>query len=116
MSPSRIVIKNNLITAITQSNDYGYEFKYGPFTTAVTAAYKKALVASNQQYLPVAEAVWNMTYADARVYLQKHGLKIMLGYKDDVDLYPSGPPAGISDPKRIIVNLIDGKIVGLWTM
>lgn len=113
---SRFHLEANLVTSIKWHNGYSFDITYGPLGQKLVAERQKALVAQGLQYLPVGSKIFGMTLAEAKVYLKKHGLTLLLGGKDNVDFYPSGPPGGKSDPKRMIVNVLDGKIVGVWTM
>ncbi len=112
---TRIKIENGLVSSLGM---WGEKFKitYGPLGAQLEAERKKALVAENVQYLDIGQHVWEMSFAEAKAYLKKRGLTILVGMEDGVDYYPSGPPGGKSDPKRMIVNIMDGKIVGVWTM
>jgi hypothetical protein len=113
---TRFHIENNLVSSLKWENGYLFNINYGPLDQKVIAARQKALVEQGLQYLPVGSNIYGMTVAEAKAYLKKHGLTLLLGGKDNVLFYPSGPPGGKSDPRRMIVNVLDGKIVGVWTM
>jgi hypothetical protein len=115
-SPVRISFANNLVTLIDWNNGYSFKITYGPLDKKLADVRQQELVAKGMQYLPVGNKVWGMTLPEAKAYLKKHGLTLLVGIEDDVDHYPSGPPGNKSDPKRMIVNLIDGVIVGVWTL
>jgi hypothetical protein len=110
----RITIKDNLVSGL-KSHEY-LKVAYGPFSSKIVAAHQKALVAENLQYRPLASHVHGMKVAEARAFLKKNGLTLLIAMQDGVDFYPSGPPQGKSDPKRIMVNVQGGTIVGVWTM
>jgi hypothetical protein len=115
--PVRFTFVNGLVTSAEFSTTkYVFKTSYGPFSKTIKDAYKAALVSSAQQYMYLSPPLWGMTLAQARVYCQTNGLTVVVGIKDGEDLFPSGPPGGISDPKRMIVNIMSGKIVGVWTM
>lgn len=113
---TRFHVEGNLVTSMKWDNGYVYEITYGPLDRKMRDIRQKVLVAEGLQYLPVGQKVWGMTLAEAKVYLKKQGLTLLVGGKDGEYYYPSGPPGGKSDPKRMIVNIMDGKIVGVWTM
>lgn len=113
---TRYHFEENLITSMKRENGYSFSITYGPLDQKISAARQKALVEEGMQYLPIGQKVWGMTLAEAKVYLKKHGLTLLVGGKDGEYFYPSGPPGGKSDPKRMIVNIMEGKIVGVWTM
>ncbi len=113
---TRYHFEGDLITSMRWENDLSFEITYGPLDKKLVAARQKALIAAGLQYLPVGNNIFDMTLAEAKVYLKKHGLTLLVGMQDGVDFYPSGPPGGKSDPKRMVVNIMDGKIVGVWTL
>ncbi|MEN9730883.1 MAG: hypothetical protein RL488_193 [Actinomycetota bacterium] len=113
---TRFHLEGNLVTSLKWQNGYLFNITYGPLDQKLVAIRQKAMVEQGLQYLPVGSNIYGMTLAEAKVYLKKHGLTLLVGAKDNQDYFPSGPPGGKSDPKRMIVNVIDGKIVGVWTM
>jgi hypothetical protein len=113
---TRYHFEDNLITSMKWDNGYSFSITYGPLDQKINAARQKALVEEGMQYLPIGQKVWGMTLAEAKVYLKKQGLTLLVGGKDGEYFFPSGPPGGKSDPKRMIVNIMEGKIVGVWTM
>jgi hypothetical protein len=112
----RITIKDNLVSGLKSKGEYDLKVAYGPFSSKIVAAHQKALIAENLQYMPLASHVHGMKVAEARAFLKKNGLTLLIAMQDAVDFYPSGPPQGKSDPKRIMVNVQGGTIVGVWTM
>ena len=117
LSPVRITHSDGLVTSVEfLTTKYLFEVSYGPFAKAVNDAYKATLVSSAQQYMYLSPPLWGMTLAKAKAYCKKNGLTVVVGMKDGEDFFPSGPPGGISDPKRMIVNIMSGEIVGVWTM
>jgi len=116
-SPVRITHSGGLVTSFEYLSDkYLFEVSYGPFTKAVNDTYKATLVSSGQQYMYLSPPLWGMTLAQAKAYCKKKGLTVVVGVKDGEDFFPSGPPGGISDPKRMIVYIYNGKISGVVTM
>ena len=116
-SPVRLTIKNDLVTNVEYiDNETSYSVSYGPFDEAVTETYRKLLVDSGQQYMYLAPAMYGMTLSQAKAYCKKHGLSILVGAENGEMLYPSGPPEGKSDPKRMLVSIEGGQIVWVWTM
>lgn len=113
---SRITFEDGLVTSIKWSNGYLYKITYGPLDKKLETIRNRELVAEGLQYMRVGNKVWGMTVPQAKAYLKKHGLTLLVGMEDDVDYYPSGPPFNKSDPKRMIVNVIGGEIVGVWTL
>ena len=115
--PVRFTYVNGLVTSVEFSTTkYVFKTSYGPFSKTIKDAYQAALVSSAQQYMYLSPPLWGMTLANAKKYCKKNGLTVVVGMKDGEDFFPSGPPGGISDPKRMIVNIMSGKIVGVWTM
>ena len=115
--PVRISFANGFVTTVEYSTTkYRFDISYGPFTKTVKDAYKTSLISSAQQYMYLSPPLWGMTLAKAKVYCKKNGLTVVVGIEDGEDYFPSGPPGGISDPKRMIVNIMSGEIVGVWTM
>lgn len=113
---TRFQVEGNLVTSMEWDNGLVFEITYGPLDRKMRDIRQKVLVEEGLQYLPVGQKVWGMTLAEAKVYLKKQGLTLLVGGKDGEYYYPSGPPGGKSDPKRMIVNIMDWKIVGVWTM
>ena len=60
------------------------------------------------------DQLWGMTLAKAQAFCKKNGLKLVVAEKDNVMLMPSGTQGGPFDPKRMNVNIMSGKIVGVW--
>ncbi len=115
--PVRISFANGLVTSIEYSTTkYRFDVSYGPFTKAIKDAYQATLISSGQQYMYLSPPLWGMTLAQAKAYCKTKGLTVVVGIEDGEDYFPSGPPGGISDPKRMIVNIMSGEIVGVWTM
>jgi len=116
-SPVRLTLKDDLISAVEyKDNMASYAVAYGPFDDAVTESYREALVESGQQYLYLGQHIYGMTLFQAKAYCKKHGLTILVGAENGEMLYPSGPPEGRSDPKRMLVSIEGGEIVWVWTM
>ena len=117
LNPVRISYANGLVTTVEYlESKYVFEISYGPFSKRIKDAYQAALVSSGQQYMYLTPPMFGMTLAEAKVYAKSKGLTVLVGIKEGEDLFPSGPPGGISDPKRMIVNIMSGEIVGVWTM
>lgn len=116
--PVRFTVENDLVSKIKMPEKDGYEYRigYGPFSSQLNKSFQAALVEANAQYLYLSPPLWGMTLAQAEAYCKKHGLTVVVGEEDGVDNFPSGPPGGKSDPKRMIVNLMRGTIFGVWTM
>ncbi len=115
--PVRFTFANGLVTSVEYpTTKYVFKTSYGPFSKTIEDAYQAALISSAQQYMYLSPPLWGMTLAEAKAYCKKNGLTVLVGMKDGQDLYPSGPPGGISDPKRMIVYILSGKISGVWTM
>ncbi len=115
--PVRFTFVNGLVTSVEFSTTkYVFKTSYGPFSKTIKDAYQAALVSSAQQYMYLSPPLWGMTLTQAKAYCKKKGLTVVVGIEDGEDYFPSGPPGGISDPKRMIVNIMSGKIVGVWTM
>jgi hypothetical protein len=112
---ARYHFEGDRITWMKWDKGYLFEITYGPLSEELKSARQKALVEEGLQYLPVGQKVWGMTLPEAEVYVKKQGLTIVVGMEDGIEYFPSGPPEGKSDPKRMIVNIMDGKIVGVWT-
>ena len=88
--------------------------KLRPFNAEIKQAYKKTLTASGYQYMYLGDQLWGMTLAKAQAFCKKHGLKLVVAEKDNVMLMPSGTQGGPFDPKRMNLNIMGGKIVGVW--
>jgi hypothetical protein len=113
----RISYANGLVTSIEYlETKYVFEISYGPFSKTINDAYQTALVSSGQQYMYLTPPMFGMTLAKAKAYAKTKGLTVVVGIEDGEEFYPSGPPGGVSDPKRMIVNIMSGEIVGVWTM
>ena len=107
---SRIVIADDLVKSIEDKN-YTWQVSYGPFTKEVTDLYQETLVEAGWQYHYLTPPMWGMTLGEAKAYAKKHGLTVVVGMQDNETFEIEGP----SDPKRLIVNLGNGQIVGVWT-
>jgi hypothetical protein len=107
---TRIVIANDLVKSIEDKN-YTWQVSYGPFSKEVMDLYQETLVEAGWQYHYLTPPMWGMTLDEARAYAKKHGLTVVVGEQDNESFEIEGP----SDPKRLIVNLHDGKILGVWT-
>lgn len=113
----RISYANGLVTSIEYlETKYVFEISYGPFSKAINDAFKAVLISSGQQYMYLTPPMFGMTLAKAKAYAKTKGLTVIVGIEDGEEFYPSGPPGGVSDPKRMIVNIMGGEIVGVWTM
>lgn len=115
--PVRFTFVNGLVTSVEfKTTKYVFKTTYGPFGKSIKDAYQAALVSSGQQYMYLSPPLWGMTLAQAKAYCKKKGLTVVVGVKDGEDFFPSGPPGGISDPKRMIVYIYNGKISDVVTM
>jgi hypothetical protein len=115
--PVRFTFVNGLVTSVEfTTTKYVFKTTYGPFSKSVKDAYQAALVSSGQQYMYLSPPLWGMTLAQAKAYCKKKGLTVVVGVKDGEDFFPSGPPGGISDPKRMIVYIYNGIISDVVTM
>ena len=112
-NPYAIEIKDGWVTRISANGGYVYEISYGPLSKEIQAAFKKTLAAAGHQYMHLGDQLWNMTFAQAKVFCRKHGLTLVKAEEDNVMLMPSGT-AGPFNPKRMNVNVMSGKIVGIW--
>ena len=106
----RIVVANDLVKSIEDKN-YTWQVSYGPFSKEVMDLYQETLVEAGWQYLYLTPPMWGMTLDEAKAYAKKHGLTVVVGEQDFESFEIEGP----SDPKRLIVNLGGGEIVGVWT-
>ena len=113
--PYRITLEDNLVRSMKTDNGLVFNFSYDPLPASLEKIHQKILVEANMQYLALGEQMWDMTVPEAKAFCKKHGLTLLVGAEDGTYLFPSGPPGGKSDPKRMIVNTSDGKIVGVWT-
>jgi hypothetical protein len=115
---SRYTIEGDTLVSIAYMSDTKFEYQigFGPFSGKIQDEHKRALKAAHAEYLYLTPPMYGMSFAEAKAYCKKHGLKIVLGGKDDELFYPSGAPGGKSDPKRMFVNVLDGVIVGVWTL
>ena len=77
-------------------------------------AYKKTLTASGYQYMYLGDQLWGMTLAKAQAFCKKNGLTFVVAEEDNVMLMPSGTQGGPFNPKRMNLNIMSGKIVGVW--
>lgn len=111
----RITLKGDLVSTIDWGNGLVFEVKYGPLSDSLERTHQRILIEAKMQYLAVGQQIWDMSVPEAKAFCKKHGLTLLVGAEDGTYLFPSGPPGGKSDPKRMIVNTSDGKIVGVWT-
>lgn len=107
---TRITIANDLVKSI-EDKKFTWQASYGPFSQEVLDKYQETLVAAGWQYQYLTPPMWGMTLDEARAYAKKHGLTVVVGIQEGETLEIEGP----SDPKRMIVNIGDGEIVGVWT-
>jgi hypothetical protein len=115
--PVRFSFANGLVTSVEYpTSKYVLKYSYGPFSKTVDDAYEAALISSGNQYMYLSPPLWGMTLSQAKAYCKKNGLTVVVGVKDGDVFFPSGPPGGISDPKRMIVFIYDGIISGVATM
>jgi hypothetical protein len=113
-SPYEIEIKDGSVVRISTNNGFVYDISYGPFNADIKQAYKKTLTASGYQYMYLGDQLWGMTLAKAEAFCKKNGLTLVVAEKDNVMLMPSGTQGGPFDPKRMNLNIMSGKIVGVW--
>ena len=113
-NPYGIQIKGGSVVRISTNNDFVYDISYGPFNADIKQAYKKTLTASGYQYMYLGDQLWGMTLAKAEAFCKKNGLTLVVAEKDNVMLMPSGTQGGPFDPKRMNLNIMSGKIVGVW--
>ena len=115
--PVRFTLVNGLVTSVEFSTTkYVFKTSYGPFSKNIKDAYQAALISSAQQYMYLSPPLRGMTLAQAKKYCKKNGLTVVVGVKDGEDFFPSGPPGGISDPKRMIVYIYNGIISDVVAM
>jgi hypothetical protein len=113
-NPYGIQIKDGSVVQISTNNGFVYDISYGPVNAEIKQAYKKTLTASGYQYMYLGDQLWGMTLAKAQAFCKKNGLKLVVAEEDNVMLMPSGTQGGPFDPKRMNVNIMSGKIVGVW--
>ncbi|MEN9957491.1 MAG: hypothetical protein RIR46_1099 [Actinomycetota bacterium] len=112
LSPVRVTFANGLVTSVRfPSDNYLLEFGYGPFTKALKDIHKSLLKKSGKQYMYLTPPMWGMTLDEAKAYAKKQGLTVVVGAQDDEIFEVEGP----SDPKRMIVNIMEGEVVFVWT-
>ena len=115
--PVRFTLVNGLVTSVEfLTTKYVFKTSYGPFSKNIKDAYQAALISSAQQYMYLSPPLRGMTLAQAKKYCKKNGLTVVVGVKDGEDFFPSGPPGGISDPKRMIVYIYNGIISDVVAM
>ncbi len=119
LDPVRFSFANGLVTSVeypTSKSKYVLKTSYGPFDKSIKDAYQAALISSGNQYMYLSPPLYGMTLAQAKAYCKKKGLTVVVSVKDGSVFFPSGPPGGISDPKRMMVYIYDGIISGVDTM
>lgn len=114
---ARYTIEGETLKAIRTAgeNPFDYQISYGPFPSDIQEKYQKALIAANAQYMYLTPPMYGMTLEQAKAYCKKNGLTLLVAGEDEEMFYPSGPPGGKSDPKRMMVNILNGQISGVWT-